>query len=232
MGVHICRGRLSLVVAIAGYLGLAAFPTISAMATTMMSSGSSYGNQSQTAKRQKSAYDFSLPGPNGKGVPVSNFEGKIILLVNLARKSSYANQLPALIKLNDTYHDKGLIVLGIPSNDFGASEPGTEDEIQKYYSDAKVDFPVMALSKLVGDDQILLYLYLTRSEDAPGGGPVHWNFSKFILDKNGKVIARLDPAVAPDSPEMISTIEEILAGTYKPNKTKSAGSDRKDLPQE
>jgi glutathione peroxidase len=170
------------------------------------------------AHTDKTAYDYNLPGADGKDVPLSNFKGKYILVVNLARNSSYEAQLPALVKLSDTYKSKGLVIIGIPSNEFGASEPGTDAEIQKAYADAKVDFPVMAVSKLTGEEEIPFYLYLTKSKSAPSGGDVHWNFTKFILDKNGKIVARLNPDVTPDSPEMLSTVDEILDGTFKPHK--------------
>jgi glutathione peroxidase len=110
------------------------------------------------------------------------------------------------------------VVIGIPSNDFGAAEPGTALEVQKAYTDAKVDFPVMSLSKVSGDDELPLFTYLTKSKGAPAGGAVHWNYTKFIVDKKGNVIARLEPDVAPDSAEMLATIDQILDGTYKPKK--------------
>jgi glutathione peroxidase len=171
------------------------------------------------AKPEKSAYDYNLPGADGKDVPLSNFKGKYIVVVNLGRKSTYNEQLAALIKLNDTYKDKGVVVVGVPSNDFGAAEPGTGPEIQKAYADAKVDFPLMCVSKLSGDEELPFFVYLTKSKSAPPGGPVHWNFTKFVIDKKGNVVARLDPDVAPDSPEMLSTLDQILGGTYKPKKS-------------
>jgi glutathione peroxidase len=170
------------------------------------------------AKPEKNAYDYSLPSADGKDIPLSNYKGKYILIVNLGRKSSYNDQLPALIKLNDTYKDKGLVVIGIPSNEFGAAEPGTGPEIQKAYADAKADFLITGVSKLTGDDTLPFYLYLTKSKSAPAGGPVAWNYTKFIVDKKGNVVARLDPDAAPDSPEMLSTIDQVLDGTYKPKK--------------
>jgi glutathione peroxidase len=183
-------------------------------------------------KPAKTAYDYNLPGADGKDVPLANFKGKYILVVNLARKSNYNAQLLALIKVYETCKDKGLVVIGVPSNDFGASEPGTDAEIQKAYSDAKVTFPVMAVSKLTGEQEIPLYHYLTKSEEAPANGNVHWNYTKFVIDKNGKVIARLEPDVTPDSPEMISTISQILDGRYKPRKSSkkeaSPSSDEED----
>ena len=169
-------------------------------------------------KEEKTAYDYNLPGADGKDIPVANYKGKYIVIVNLARKSSYNDQLPALIKLNDTYKNKGLVVIGIPSNDFGGEEPGKDAEIQKAYLDVKVDFPVMAVSKVSGDDALPIATFLTKSKGAPAGGPVHWNYTKFIIDKKGAVVARLGPDVAPDSPEFLSTIDQVLDGTFKPAK--------------
>jgi glutathione peroxidase len=170
------------------------------------------------AKPEKTAYDYTLPGADGKDVALSSFKGKYILVVNLARKSSYNDQLVALIKTSEAFKDKGLVVVGVPSNDFGAGEPGIEAEIQKAYVDAKVPFPVMAVSKLEGNEELPFYHFLTKSKDAPPGGSVHWNYTKFVVDKNGKVIARLSPDVAPDSAEMLSTLTQILDGSYKQKK--------------
>lgn len=183
-----------------------------------------------TKKPQKNAYDYSLPGADGKDVPLSSFKGKYVLVVNLARKSSYNDQLATLIKESEEFKDKGLVIIGVPSNDFGSAEPGTEGEIQKAYTDAKVPFPVMAVSKVSGDDALPFYQYLTKSKGVPAGGPVHWNYTKFVVDKDGKVIARLSPDVAPDSPEMLATLTQIVDGTYKSGKghPKSTSADAGD----
>ena len=170
----------------------------------------------KSAKPEKTAYDYVLPSADGKNIPVSNFKGKYLLLVNLARQSSYNSQLPSLIKLSETYRDRGLVVIGVPSNDFGASEPGTDAEIQKFYADAKASFLITAVAKLTGDDAIPLYLYLTHPAPTAAAEAVHWNYTKFFVDPNGKLIARLDPDITPDSPEMLATIEQILGNRYKP----------------
>ena len=180
-------------------------------------------DQKPTGKPEKTIYDFTLPGPDGKDVPLANYKGKYLLIVNLGRKSTYNEQLPALIKLNSLYKDKGLVVIGVPSNDFGAAEPGTAPEVQKAYTDAKVDFALMTVSKVSGDNELPLFGYLTKGKDVPAGGPVHWNYTKFVIDGKGVVAARLDPDVAPDSPEMLSTLDQVLAGTYKPKKAPKAG---------
>jgi len=181
------------------------------------------GGDAPPEKADKTVYDFYLPGPDGKDVPLSNYKDKYLLIVNLGRKSSYNDQLAGLVKLQDTYKDKGLVVIGVPSNEFGAAEPGTEAEILKAYADAKVDFPIMQISKLTGDDQLPFYNFLTKGKNAPAGGDVPWNFTKFIIDKKGNVVARLDSDVAPDSLEMQATIDEILEGTYKPKGAAAGG---------
>jgi glutathione peroxidase len=170
----------------------------------------------KSAKPEKTAYDYVLPSADGKNIPVASFKGKYLLIVNLARQSSYNSQLPALIKLSETYRDRGLVVIGVPSNDFGASEPGSDQEIQKFYADAKASFLVTAVSKLTGDDALPLYLYLAHPAATAPAETVHWNYTKFFIDPGGKMIARLDPDVAPDSPEMLATVEQILAKRYKP----------------
>lgn len=166
---------------------------------------------------ERSAYDYHFAGADGKDIPLADFKGKIILLVNLGRKSDYNSQLPDLIKLSNMYEDKGLVVIGVPSNDFGAAEPGTDAEIQKVYKiDDKVPFPIMARSNLIGDDEIPLYGFLTKGKEALPGGDVHWNYTKFLIDRKGKPIARFSPDVAPGSSEMVATLDEIFSGTYKP----------------
>ena len=164
----------------------------------------------------KVAYDFELPGADGKGVPLSSFKGKTLIVVNLGRNSSYASQIAGLQKLNDQYKDKGLVVIGIPSNEFGAAEPGTDAEIQKVYKDQdKVTFPVMAKSTLDGDDALPFAQFLEKAQ-LTDTGPIHWNFTKFIIDKTGKPVVRIEPAVAPDSPEMQAIVLQVLEDRYKP----------------
>ena len=179
-------------------------------------------------KAEKNTYDYYLPGADGKDISLASYKGKFLVIVNLGRKSSYTGQLPALIKLNDTYKSKDVVVIGVPSNEFGSAEPGTNAEIQKAYTDAKVDFTITGVAKLTGDDELPFFTYLTTSKSAPAGGAVAWNYTKFIVDKKGNVVARLDPDITPDSPEFLATLDEILDGTYKPKKVsggaKSGGS--------
>jgi|ERR1041385_436102 glutathione peroxidase len=171
---------------------------------------------------EKTIYDYSLVGFDGKEVPLSTFKDKVLVIVNLASQSIFKSQLEALETLQKTYKDKGLVVLGIPSNDFGALEPGTDAEIQKIYiNNLHVDFPLFSRVSVRGKDQSPVYGFLTsnkKDKKDKTGGDVHWSYTKFIVDRAGKVVARFEPEVAPDSPELQATIENVLAGTLKPAK--------------
>jgi glutathione peroxidase len=174
----------------------------------------------------KTVYDFGLPAVDGKNLPLADFKGKVLLIVNLGRESSYADQLAGLQKLNDTYKDKGLVVIGVPSDEFGAAEPGKEEEIAKYYADAKVTFPITQLSTLTGVHQLPLYDYLVKNKAITVNG-LHWNYTKYLIDRKGKPIVRFGPDVAPDSLEMKANILEALDGTWKPKKPDEGGSGRR-----
>jgi glutathione peroxidase len=166
-------------------------------------------------------YSFSLVKPGGQVVPLSAYKGKVVVIVNLASKSSFADQVPALEKLQEKYKDQGLVVIGVPSNDFGAEEPGDDAEIQKFYTGEHVQFPVMAKSAVSGKDALPVYGFLTAGDrPAKGKAPappneVHWSFTKFIVTRDGQVGARFGPDVAPDSPEFEIAIDKALAGKLK-----------------
>jgi len=170
---------------------------------------------------EKTIYDYSLVGFDGKEVPLSRFKGKALVIVNLASQSTFKNQLSSLETLQKTYKDKGLIVLGVPSNDFGAQEPGTDAEVQKAYNDLHVGFTVFSRVSVRGKDQSPLYGFLTSNKKGRTGGDVHWSYTKFVVDRAGKVVARFEPDTAPDSPELQATVEDVLAGTFKPPEPKS-----------
>jgi glutathione peroxidase len=176
----------------------------------------------------KTVYDCSLVGFDGKEVPLSTFKGKVLLIVNVASQSIFKDQIPLLEELQKTYKDKGLIIIGVPSNDFGAQEPGTDAEIQKIYSnDFHLSFPVFARASVRGKDQAALYGFLTGDKKGPTGGEVHWSFTKFVVDRAGKVVVRFEPHVAPNSPELQATLEDVLVGKFKPPAQKGQGEDDK-----
>ncbi len=171
---------------------------------------------------EKTIYDYSLVAFDGKEVPLSKFKGKVLVIVNLASQSNFKVQVGPLEALQKTYNDKGLVVLGVPSNDFGAQEPGTDAEVQKAYDNLHVGFTVFSRVSVRGKDQSPLYAFLTGDRKGGTGGDVHWNFTKFVVDRAGKVVARFEPDIAPDSPGLLATVEDVLAGTFKPPEPKSA----------
>jgi len=177
---------------------------------------------------EKTIYDCSLVAFDGKEVALSTFKGKVLLIVNLASQSIFKEQIPLLEELEKTYKDQGFVVIGVPSNDFGAQEPGTDAEVQKTYTNEfHVSFPVFARASVRGKDQAALYGFLTSDKKGSTGGEVHWSFTKFIVDRSGKVVVRFEPHVAPNSPELQATLEDVLAGKFKAPAKKAEGDNNK-----
>ncbi len=144
------------------------------------------------------------------------FKGKVLLIVNVASNSSFTPQYAGLEELYKKHKDEGLVVLGFPSNDFGAQEPETEAKIQSFCeSNYHVTFPLFSKISVRGDDITPLFSYLTKEANPKLKGEVHWNFSKFLIDRKGKLVARFSSDVAPDDPDLIVAIENALAGKRK-----------------
>ena len=155
-----------------------------------------------------SIYDFTLNSIDGQPTPLAEFKGKVVLLVNVASKCGFTPQYAGLEKLYEQYKDRGFVIVGVPANNFGGQEPGTNQEIKTFCSrNYNVSFPMMSKVSVKGEDKTPLYQYLTESS----GGEIKWNFTKFLVDKNGKVVARFEPKVTPDSAEVTSAIEKALA---------------------
>jgi glutathione peroxidase len=168
-------------------------------------------------KPAKTVYDYSLLEISGKEVSLSAYKGKVLVIVNLATQSIFSEQNAMLGDLQKTYKDQGLVVLGIPSNDFGALEPGTDAEVEKAYGkDHQLIFPAFARVSVRGKDQAPLYAFLTGDKKAATGEDVHWSYTKFVVDRTGKVVARFEPHILPNAPEVRATIEDVLAGKFKP----------------
>jgi len=160
----------------------------------------------------KSVYDFTLNSIDGQPSPLSSFKGKVVMLVNVASKCGYTPQYSALESTYEKYKDRGLVIVGIPANNFGAQEPGTNEEIKTFCSRKyNVTFPMMAKVSVKGSDQTPLYQFLTdKTLDPTTGGEIKWNFTKFIFDRDGNAIARFEPEVTPDSPQVTAAIEKAL----------------------
>lgn len=152
-------------------------------------------------------HDFTMNSIDGKPAPLSAFKGKVVLLVNVASKCGYTPQYSGLEALYQKYKDRGLVVVGIPANNFGGQEPGTNEEIATFCKrNYGVTFPMMSKVSVKGDDMAPLYRYLTSAK----GGDVKWNFTKFLVGKDGKVIQKFDSGVAPESAELTKAIEQAL----------------------
>lgn len=176
------------------------------------------------AKSAPSLNDFSLADGSGKEIPLSTYKGKIVLIVNVASKSMYSDQIAALNKLEEQYQGKGLAIIGVPSDDFGKGEPGTDADIQKHYrDDLHVTFPITAKCTLTGVHELPVYEFLTGgSVDGKPGEPVHWNYTKFLVGRDGVVLARFAPDIAPDDPEFEIAVQKALDGKLKPMEAKKA----------
>ena len=153
-----------------------------------------------------SVYEFTPKSIDGAAAPLTAYKGKVLLMVNVASKCGYTPQYAGLESLHQRYKDRGLVVMGFPANNFGGQEPGTEAEIKTFCSrNYNVTFPMFSKISVMGDDKHPLYQYLTSKS-----GDVKWNFTKFLVGKDGKVVARFDSRVAPDAPELTAAIEKAL----------------------
>jgi glutathione peroxidase len=158
-----------------------------------------------------SIYDFSLPSIDGKSMPLSSFKGKVVMMVNVASKCGYTPQYSALEAIYEKYKDRGFVILGFPANNFGGQEPGTNEEIKTFCSTRyQVTFPMYAKVSVKGEDATPLYQYITKDANPSVAGEIKWNFTKFLVDRSGKVVQRFEPAVKPDSPEVTAAIEKLL----------------------
>jgi glutathione peroxidase len=159
-----------------------------------------------------SVYEFTPKSIDGQPAPLGAYKGKVLLLVNVASKCGFTPQYKGLEATYEEYKDKGLVIVGFPANNFMAQEPGTNEEIKTFCTRTyNVTFPMMSKISVKGDDQADLYKYLTDKTAHPEtGGDIKWNFTKFLVDRNGNIVARFEPATRPDSPEVKAAIEKAL----------------------
>lgn len=137
------------------------------------------------------------------------FEGKVVLMVNVASECGYTKQYAGLQELYARYKDKGLVVVGFPANNFGGQEPGSDKQILEFCTSTfAVTFPMMSKVSVKGEDKHPLFAYLTEQSPAPG--EIKWNFSKFLLDRTGKLVARFDSGVDPLDKKLTSQVESLL----------------------
>ena len=161
-----------------------------------------------------SLYDTKLAGLDGTPDVLANEKGKVTLLVNVASFCGLTPQYEGLQQLEEKYKSQGFDVIGIPCNQFGEQEPGTADEIKTFCStNYNVSFPLTEKIEVNGDNRHPLYQALTKTADAEGvDGDIRWNFEKFLVGRDGNVVARFSPLVLPEAPEVVDSIEKALAG--------------------
>lgn len=153
-----------------------------------------------------SLFDLDARSLDGKPAPLSTYKGKVVLVVNTASQCGYTPQYEGLEKLHEEYAPKGLVVLGVPSNDFGGQEPGTAEEIKKFCSlKFNVKFPMLEKAVTKGAGKSPLYAFLTANNGEP-----QWNFHKYLVGKDGQVMKAFKSGVAPDSAELRSAIDAAL----------------------
>lgn len=156
-------------------------------------------------------YDHKVKSIDGKDVDLATYKGKVSLMVNVASHCGNTRQYTNLENLHQKFAEKGLAIIGFPANEFGAQEPGTNEEIAKFCTDKYgVKFDMMSKIVVKGEGIDPLYKELT-DPDSKFGGKIGWNFEKFLVNKNGEVIARFKPRTSPEDPEVITAIEKALA---------------------
>ncbi len=152
-------------------------------------------------------YDYSMKTIDGAPKPLSEYKGKVVLVVNVASKCGFTPQYEGLESMYKKYKDRGLVVLGFPANNFMAQEPGTNEEIKQFCTRKyNVDFPMFSKIDVKGDSEAPLYHYLTSAK----GGDIKWNFTKFLIGRDGQILARFEPDVKPESPEVTAALEAAL----------------------
>lgn len=164
------------------------------------------------AATDASVYNFRMKTIDGEATTLAPYKGKVLMLVNVASACGYTPQYAALESVYEKYKNKGLVIVGIPANNFANQESGTEAEIKTFCNRKyHVTFPMMSKVSVLGTDKTPLYNYLTSSTTDPKfAGDIKWNFTKFLIGRDGKPVARFEPATTPDSPQVISAIEGAL----------------------
>jgi glutathione peroxidase len=163
-------------------------------------------------RMQKSIYDFSARTIDGTPKKLADYRGKVLLVVNVASQCGLTPQYKGLEALREEYGARGLEVLGFPANEFGAQEPGTETQIKEFCETRYgVKFDMFAKVKVKGPGIDPIFEYLTSKESNPAfGGDIKWNFNKFLVGKDGALLARFEPQVEPTSPEVKAAVEKAL----------------------
>lgn len=167
---------------------------------------------SASSMHASTVFDLTVKDIKGTDTSLSVYSGKVLLIVNVASHCGYTKQYKGLEALSAKYKDQGLVVLGFPCNQFGGQEPGTEVEIAEFCAmKYEVKFPLFSKVEVNGPGRDPLFTFLT-GDASPFPGKVSWNFNKFLVGRDGKLIARYESKVAPEADELVKAIEAALAG--------------------
>lgn len=160
----------------------------------------------------KGPLSFKVRNIDGEQVDLAAYNGQVVLIVNVASKCGLTPQYAQLQELHEKFAPKGLRILAFPSNDFMGQEPGTNEEIKEFCKTTYgIGFDLFEKISVKGDEACELYRHLTsKTENGEFGGEIRWNFTKFLVGRDGRVIARFEPRTRPDAPEVIAAIEKAL----------------------
>ena len=178
----------------------------------LMMTGITGATAKEGESQESSVLGFTMRSIDGTDIPLSAYSGKVILLVNVASKCGYTPQYKDLEELYLKYKDRGLVILGFPANNFGSQEPGTDAEIKAFCTTAyNVTFPMFSKISVKGADQHPLYRFLTSDTTDPKfAGDVRWNFTKYLVDRNGTVVGKFSSSAKPLSDDLVGAIEAAL----------------------
>tara|TARA_Y100000816_G_C25968315_1_gene505298 strand:+ start:420 stop:905 length:486 start_codon:yes stop_codon:yes gene_type:complete len=158
-----------------------------------------------------SIYSCTFDDIDGNSTTLEQYKGNVLLIVNVASKCGYTPQYDGLQAIYDQFKDQGLVIVGFPANNFKGQEPGTNADIKQFCQlEYGVEFPMASKVSVIGDDQDPLFTYLTSQPNPDFEGDIKWNFEKFLIDKDGKLVHRFRSSVKPQSEELVSAIKSLL----------------------
>jgi glutathione peroxidase len=164
---------------------------------------------SEKQESRSKFYEFTMKTIDGKDKLLSDYKGKVLMVVNVASKCGHTPQYKGLEAVYQKYGKEGFMILGFPANNFFRQEPGTDSEIKQFCTTKyNVTFDMFSKISVKGDDQHPLYQYLTK--ESPFPGDVKWNFQKYLVDRNGSIVAKFDPKVEPEDTTIIQAVEKYL----------------------
>jgi glutathione peroxidase len=179
------------------------------IALLILASGILAQTKEKKMEQQSKLYSFVMKTIDGKDKSLSDYSGKVLMIVNVASKCGNTPQYKELEEIYDKYKDRGFMILGFPANNFLGQEPGTNEEIKKFCTlNYGVTFDMFSKISVKGNDQNPLYAYLTK--DSTTAGDVTWNFQKYLVDRKGNVVAKFSPRTKPTEKEVVAKIEQLL----------------------